>query len=124
MKKFPLPNEAHTSSIIKFYNDMAETLKVGQLIEVIGIRGQDLTEQNQNDESGFDSVLDLFSNIPVVHAIAFKNLGAINSNPPLNENITHQAHDIRVQLINYISSALGGDALAAEFILLQLLSRV
>lgn len=125
-KKFPLPNAAHTSSIIKFYNDMGESLKVGQLIEVIGIRGQDVSEQN--DESGFDSVLDSFSGVPVVHAIAYKSLDAINSNPLFHEDghddVTHQAHDIRGQLIEYISSVLGGDTLTAEFILLQLLSRV
>ena len=129
--KFPLPGQDHASSIVKFYNDMAENIKVGQLIEIIGIKGQDLQqptqEQQQADEHhGFDSVLDMFSNLPVIHAIAFNNLEAINSCPPLSghEDISHQAHDIRNQLISYISSTVGGDALVAEYILLQLLSRV
>lgn len=122
LKKYPLPNESHTASVVKFYNDMAENIKVGQLIEIIGIRGQDLTESEDN---GFDSVLDLFTNIPVVHAIAYKNLDTINSSPFNPENSTiHQAHDIRSPLIHYISSVLGGDQLTSEFILLQLLSRV
>lgn len=127
-KKFPLPNVDHTSAVVKFYNDMGETLKVGQLIEVIGIRGNDVSEHNQSDESGFDSVLDSFSGVPVVHAIAYKSLDAINSNPLFHEDghddITHQAQDIRGQLVEYISSVLGGDILTAEFVLLQLLSRV
>lgn len=120
-KKFPLPDRDHTCSIVKFYNDMAESVKVGQLIEVIGIRGHDMTQQ-QNDETELDSALDLFSDIPVLHAIAFNNLNAINSYPSLVT--THQHHHIRAQLIDYISSALGNDTLAAEFVLLQLLSRV
>lgn len=107
---------------------MGETLKVGQLIEVIGIRGNDVSEHNQSDENGFDSVLDSFSGVPVVHAIAYKSLDAINSNPLFHEDghddITHQAQDIRGQLVEYISSVLGGDILTAEFVLLQLLSRV
>ncbi|KAI8091541.1 mini-chromosome maintenance replisome factor-domain-containing protein [Thamnidium elegans] len=121
-KKFPLPNRDHTCSIVKFYNDMAESVKVGQLIEVIGIRGQDMTQQ-QNDETELDSALDLFSDIPVLHAIAFNNLNAINSYPSLG-NVTHQTPQIRAQLIDYISSVLCNDTLVAEFVLLQLLSRV
>lgn len=119
-KKFPLPDRGHTCSIVKFYNDLAESVKVGQLIEVIGIRGRDMTQQ-QNDETELDSALDLFSDIPVLHAIAFNNLNAINSYPSL---VTHQPHQIRAPLIDYLSSVLGNDTLAAEFVLLQLLSRV
>lgn len=125
LNKFPLPGQDHASAIVKFYNDMAENIKVGQLIEIIGVKGQDLQQSQQQENHGFESVLDLFSNVPVIHAIAFNNLEAINSCPLSNhEEVIHQAHDIRNQLINYISSAVGGDALAAEFILLQLLSRV
>ena len=122
-KKFPLPNVEHTSAIVKFYNDAAETFKVGQLIELIGIRGQDLVEQ-EGDENGFGSALDLFSGVPVVHAIAYKSLDAINSHPHLKTDVTKDAHDIRNQLIDYIATAVAGDKLTAEFILLQLLSRV
>lgn len=125
-KKFPLPNDTqHTPAIIKFYNDMADQLAVGQLIEVIGIRGQDLKNDDTHTEEGFDSVLNLFTNIPVLHAIGFNSLNAINSHPLTSDvDLLHQALDIRVQLIGYLSSVLGGDKLTAEFILLQLLSRV
>lgn len=125
LNKFPLPGQDHASAIVKFYNDMAENIKVGQLIEIIGIKGQDLQQPQQQENHGFESVLDLFSNVPVIHAIAFNNLEAINSCPlSIHEEVSHQAHNIRNQLIDYISSTVGGDTLAAEFILLQLLSRV
>lgn len=113
-KKFPLPNVDHTYSIVKFYNDMAETVKVGQLVEIIGIRGQDLTK---NDQTGFDSALDLFSDIPVLHAIAYNSVEPIYS-------ISTVDGDIRAQLVDYIASVVSKDTLTAEFILLQLLSRV
>ncbi|KAL9554378.1 hypothetical protein MBANPS3_002854 [Mucor bainieri] len=129
LSKFPLPGQDHASAIVKFYNEMADNIKVGQLIEIIGIKGQDLQQPTQQQQAvehqGFDSILDMFSNVPVIHAIAFNNLEAINSCPLSNhENVSHQAHDIRNQLISYISSTVGGDILVAEYILLQLLSRV
>ncbi|GAN10887.1 mini-chromosome maintenance complex-binding protein [Mucor ambiguus] len=125
LNKFPLPGQDHASAIVKFYNEMAENIKVGQLIEIVGIKGQDLQQQQADEHQGFDSVLDMFSNVPVIHAIAFNNLEAINSCPLSNhEHVSQQARDIRNQLISYISSTVGGDTLVAEYILLQLLSRV
>ncbi|KAI8069857.1 putative alanine racemase-domain-containing protein [Gilbertella persicaria] len=120
MKKYPLPGQDHVSAVVKFYNDSAETIKVGQLVEIIGIRAYDFQPQ----ESDFDSPLDSFSNVPVIHAIGFQRLDAIDSSPFAESSALEQAHDIRAQLINYIASVLGGDRLTAEFILLQLLSRI
>lgn len=111
-KKFPLPNVDHTFAIVKFYNEMAETVRVGQWIEIIGIRGQNLPS---NEQTGFDSTLDLFANVPVVHAIAFNSIQP-ESVLPINPNV-------RDSLIDYIASVTK-DRLTAEFILLQLLSRV
>lgn len=103
---------------------MAESVKVGQLIEIIGIRGQNMTPlSNEQQETELDSALDLFSDIPVLHAIAFNNLNAVHSNPLSGEE-QNLSLDVRTQLIDYIASALGNDRLAAEFVLLQLLSRV
>ncbi|CEP15687.1 hypothetical protein [Parasitella parasitica] len=125
VNKYPLPGQDHTSAVVKFYSNMAENIRVGQLIEIIGIKGHDLQSVSHQDQHGFDSVLDSFSNVPVIHAIAFNNLEAINSCPLVNyEEVRYQAHDVRNQLIDYISSTLGGDTLVAEYILLQLLSRV
>ncbi|KAI7902457.1 putative alanine racemase-domain-containing protein [Cokeromyces recurvatus] len=127
-KKYPLPEQAHVSAIVKFYNDMGESIKVGQLIEVIGIRGQDLQRQQDEEEANheFESVLNLFSDMPVIHAIAYNNLEEAQSSPLAKyDDIMDQANDIRTQLIDYIAiHALGGDKLAAEFVLLQLLSRI
>ncbi|KAI9484234.1 MAG: mini-chromosome maintenance replisome factor-domain-containing protein [Benjaminiella poitrasii] len=127
-KKYPLPGQAHISAVVKFYNDMAESIKVGQLIEVIGIRGQDLQNQQIDEEvnNGFESVLNMFSGVPIIHAIAYNSLEDVQNSPLAeHDDVMHQADDIRTQLIEYIaSSALGGDKLAAEFVLLQLLSRV
>lgn len=112
-KKFPLPNTDHTYTIVKFYNDMSESVRVGQWIEVIGIRGNNMPK---NEQSAFDSTLDLFSGVPVLHAIAYNPLQPIN-------NITAVDPQLRVPLIDYIASYTQ-DKLTAEFILLHLVSRV
>ncbi|KAI8364109.1 putative alanine racemase-domain-containing protein [Blakeslea trispora] len=122
MKKYPLPGATHQSAVVKFYNDQAETIRVGQLIEVIGIRGSDV--QSQQNEMEFDSVLDNFAGSPVVHAIAFNNLDGVNSSPLKGSMELSKIHQVRAQLIDYLASVLGGDKLVAEFILFQLISRV
>ncbi|KAG0870480.1 hypothetical protein G6F16_006577 [Rhizopus arrhizus] len=103
---------------------MDESIRVGQLVEVIGIRGQDLQQEEANNEYELESPLHSFSNTPVLHAIAFKNL---NHSTPLKAYEVasdYSVEQIRYDLIEYIASVLGGDKLAAEFVLLQLLSRV
>ncbi|KAI8975269.1 putative alanine racemase-domain-containing protein [Mycotypha africana] len=135
-KKFPLPNLQHTSSIVKFYNEQGESLKVGQLVEIIGIRGQDIVKHREQQEqtaeemetNAFESILDQFERVPIIHAIAYQNLDGHISYPLVQSeqyhDIHHQAAEIRDPLVQYISNAVGGDLLAAEFILLQLVSRI
>ncbi|OBZ91282.1 Mini-chromosome maintenance complex-binding protein, partial [Choanephora cucurbitarum] len=124
IKKYPLSGARHQSAIVKFYNDQAETIKVGQLIEIVGIRGSSVQTQSQHNEMEFDSILDAFTGLPVVHAIAFNSLDGINSSPVASSVEFNQTHEIRAQLIDHLASVLGGDKLVAEFILFQLISRV
>lgn len=121
--KYPLPGKQHTSAIVKFYNDMSETLRIGQLVEIIGIRGQNIPEIETDESSfGLASVLSGFPNTAVIHAIAYNSL---DQTTPLHEDLPDGSIEtIRTELIDYIASVLGGDKLAAEFVLLQLLSRV
>ncbi|CEG77805.1 hypothetical protein RMATCC62417_12499 [Rhizopus microsporus] len=121
--KYPLPGKQHTSAIVKFYNDMSETLRIGQLVEIIGIRGQNIPEIETDESSfGLASVLSGFPNTAVIHAIAYNSLDQAT---PLHEDLPDGSIEtIRTELIDYIASVLGGDKLAAEFVLLQLLSRV
>jgi hypothetical protein len=39
-------------------------------------------------------------------------------------NVRQQANDIRAQLLEYLGNTFGGDLVVAEYVLLQLLSRV
>ncbi|KAI8987216.1 putative alanine racemase-domain-containing protein [Pilobolus umbonatus] len=120
LKKYPLAGQSHTGAIVKFYNDMGDSTKVGQLIEIIGIKGRDV-QKNTDDDHEFSSVLNAFSDVPVLHAIAYNTLDRPIS---VLEDIHHQIYDIRQQVVSYIASVLGDDQLSAEYVLLQLLSRV
>lgn len=126
LKKYPLPQHQHASAIVKFYNDLGESLRVGQLVEVIGIRGNDVPKNSGDEEEamlGYGSVLDALAGVPVLHAIAYQNVEA-DQRLDLQIQNDKSAEDVRKELIEYISSSLNGDVLTAEFILLQLVSRV
>ncbi|KAI9268338.1 mini-chromosome maintenance replisome factor-domain-containing protein [Phascolomyces articulosus] len=137
--KFPLPNTKHTSAAIKFYGLSQESVKVGQLIEVIGVlshpQNQDITTAaTEASSSTVSTGVDEYSlpttsyaDVPVIHAITHRILERADSAPFSSlerRDVSAQAYDIREKLIGYISSAFGGDNLVAEYVLLLLLSRV
>ncbi|CAG8622225.1 9567_t:CDS:10 [Acaulospora morrowiae] len=123
--KFPFPNEDHVAAIVKIY-DKDDSLKVTDVVEFIGVLAHPSNEMDsQGDEFSLDAV---FSSIPCLHAIFYRNV--YPSGNPLESRLTDlnviqsQANRTRSSLLQYISSALGGDELVAEFVLLQLLSRI
>ncbi|KAI9023865.1 putative alanine racemase-domain-containing protein [Phycomyces nitens] len=123
-KKYPLPGHKHVSALVKFY-DSGESLRVGQLIEVIGILGHPVSTDGTPED--FETHMATLTNTPVLHAITYRSLE--NESHGLFEpeslvNASGQARDIRAKLVDYISTAFGGDKLVAEYVLLQLLSRV
>ncbi|CAO3642231.1 unnamed protein product [Cunninghamella blakesleeana] len=127
-KKFPLPGVDHIGMIVKFYDNM-ESIRVGQLVDVIGILGNTLsttTDHHEQDAlNDFDSHLSQYNGTMVLHAITY--LPVQPTSPFTQQQITdtlQQARDIRDPLINYIAGSFGGDKLVAEFVLFQLLSKV
>ncbi|KAI9281867.1 putative alanine racemase-domain-containing protein [Sporodiniella umbellata] len=113
--KYPL-RESHMSAIVKFYGNAAESVRVSQLVEVIGIRGDDF--EPEENEFGLDQPLDGLSKTPVIHAIAVKHLSPDHPLPPLSSMT-----DTRSDLIGFLGSVLGEDTLAAEFLLAHMLSK-
>ncbi|ORZ01013.1 putative alanine racemase-domain-containing protein [Syncephalastrum racemosum] len=136
-KKYPLPGADHVAAIVKFY-DSPDALRVSQLVEVIGVlshpdssRDRDIEEQQQ---SAVDPAVELGSALhslaastPIIHAITYTPLEGLSRSAfdkDMLADLPDQAQEIRTHLIDYISTAFKGDKLAAELILLQLLSRV
>ncbi|CAO3637385.1 unnamed protein product [Cunninghamella echinulata] len=129
-KKFPLPDVDHIGMIVKMYDNM-DTIRVGQLVDVIGILGNTMTtvttehHDQQDIINDFDSNLSQYNGTMVLHAITYSPVD--NSSPFTHQQINdtlQQARDIRDPLINYIAGSFGGDKLVGEFVLLQLLSKV
>ncbi|KAG0164991.1 hypothetical protein DFQ30_009097 [Apophysomyces sp. BC1015] len=120
-QKYPLPGCDHVAAIIKFY-DSQETVRVGQLVEVIGVVGQGFGAHDPTDE--FNSHMESLSDIPVLHAITYRSLDPMPFAPECITDVLHQCRDIRPALIDYIASAFRGDKLVAEYVMLQLIARV
>ncbi|KAI9310838.1 putative alanine racemase-domain-containing protein [Dichotomocladium elegans] len=127
VNKFPLPHKDHVSAAVKFYSS-TDSIRVGQLIEVIGVltnpSSSNIVHDNE-EEDGFRSALGSLD-VPVVHAITHRSLEGQASNAFSSGDVIPDMphHDIRAKLIEYLSAGLGGDKLAAEFVLLMLVSRV
>ncbi|CAG8451508.1 3093_t:CDS:10 [Diversispora eburnea] len=144
VSKYPFPNEHHMAAIVKIYGKDDDILKVAEVVEFIGVLIHpriNVNESNNNDSNNnnlqedgnefcFDSMT--MSNIPCMHSIFYSNNNIHHSGNPLllnyyNNNlyeVSCQASDTRRNLLQYIASVFGGDEVVAEFVLLQLLSRV
>jgi hypothetical protein len=130
-QKFPLADAHHTAALVKFY-DNADSLRVGQLVDIIGVLGGklDVTDNAGIDEQElFDSHLtQQYKDTPVVHAITYTTVQGATETPFFTkaqlDDTFSQSQDIRGPLIDYIGTCFGDDKLVAEYVLLQLLSRV
>nr|CAG8454423.1 97_t:CDS:10 [Entrophospora candida] len=126
--KFPFPNENHVGAIVKIYEN-ENMLKVTDVVEFIGVFNHPRYYNYNSLGVDVDDPTKLVR-VPSIHAIFYRNLHP-SGNPNLSSNIiTHLTPELKVNvlsirkfLIQYISSVFNGDALVAEFVLLQLLSR-
>ncbi|CAG8449847.1 8679_t:CDS:10 [Ambispora leptoticha] len=132
--KFPFPDESHVSAIVKVY-EKNDSLKVGDVIEFIGVL-EHFTWKDSGNNDEFNPSNDfidptLLLRVPRLHAIFYRKLHQ-SSNPLISEmnlknttlKVQEAARGTRNSLIQYIASAFAGDLLVAEFVLLQLLSRI
>lgn len=126
--KFPLPGVKHASAIVKLYGD-DKNITVGSEIEVIGVLNRPSPSATAADpgDADFDLPKPTFPNTPIVHALSVKMLENKDAMLISQEDITNvrqQAKDIRAQMLEYLGNTFGGDMVVAEYVLLQLLSRV
>lgn len=130
--KYPLPNEKGPLCIVKVYNENME-FKVNDLYEFVGILSFEsqslhnyetakMEEANQNNAEDFL--------LPTLHCVAMEKLNHCN---PILDNIFlekdsqdffNNAQVVRQELVQYLSKALFGDELAAEYLLSNLVSNV
>ncbi|KAG2181550.1 hypothetical protein INT44_008365 [Umbelopsis vinacea] len=125
--KFPLLGVSHSNAVVKLYG-ADRNIEVGSRIEVIGILSKpshnSVSEDSMDD---FDLPKASFPNTPVIHGIYCRKVNSMDILPVSNDEIgaaKQQACDLRAQLLEYLGNAFGGDVMVAEYVLLQLLSRV
>ncbi|CAG8564694.1 839_t:CDS:10 [Paraglomus occultum] len=125
--KYPFPNEKHIGVVVKIYEKDA-SIKVTDVVEFVGVLEEHRTSPNADaDGDGFVDPLALLS-VPCIHSIFFRKIhpsgNPLLHNPSIERIVRENAREIRRELIRYIASVFYGDELVAEFLLLQLLSRV
>ncbi|CAI2186871.1 9649_t:CDS:10, partial [Funneliformis geosporum] len=129
--KYPFPKENHMAAVIKIY-EKEDSFKVTDVVEFIGVLNYPRKATNDANESQCDEFNVLDENTascysPSVHVIFYRKLHPTGNPLISTTNLSVSPNDaelIRSAMVQYIASAFGGDYLVAEFVLLQLLSRI
>ncbi|PWN51677.1 hypothetical protein IE53DRAFT_385954 [Violaceomyces palustris] len=133
-QKAPIPEEEHVGGLIKIYDvEKAERLKTTQIVEVVGVLDtSSLPNADWQDlgSSSSSSPGQANRQAPCVHAILLEPEPETTFLPgliePGDQDSIKQTWNSRCRekLVKYLSSALGGDRLAAEYTLLALIARM
>ncbi|KAK3281451.1 hypothetical protein CYMTET_10763 [Cymbomonas tetramitiformis] len=131
---FPHAGELGNACILKFYGAEGEEFKLNDVVEVVGVLSK--TPGLASFESGDDFMCDDDAQPPCsevvrVHVLlatmspSFVRLAAPDvPQAVLQEGLQAHAGALRQSLLSSLTAALGGDALAGEYMLLHVLSRV
>jgi hypothetical protein len=127
----PLALDNGTPAAVKVYDD--STFKVCEVLEVVGVLSEDYTTFSSEYESQDDTMMSTqvenmpSSLVPRLHCISLKRYCSVQ-HPYVDEKLIPQLPQIvdqlRSGLIKNIATALRGDTLAAEYVLLHLISGV
>ncbi|KAI6066479.1 Mini-chromosome maintenance complex-binding protein [Aix galericulata] len=146
---FPLPGEKGPACLVKVYESW-DSYKVNDVLEVYGILSVDPVLSIVNNEERDNSTLDPMecmdtaeeqrvhsppaSLVPRIHVILAQKLQHINPLLPacLNEeesktfvsNFMSELSPVRAELLGFLTHAFLGDSLAAEYLILHLISTV
>ncbi|CAG8714942.1 1829_t:CDS:10, partial [Funneliformis caledonium] len=129
--KYPFPKEKHMAAVVKIY-EKEDSFKVTDVVEFIGVLNYPRKATNDANESQCEEFNVLYENTascytPSVHVIFYRKLHPTGNPliPTTNLSVyPNDAKRVRNAMIQYIAAAFGGDDLVAEFVLLQLLSRI
>ncbi|KAH6773875.1 E2F target protein 1 [Perilla frutescens var. frutescens] len=128
----PVVDRNSFSCLVKIYDSPESDLKLNDVFEFVGIFSfdPDLTTCRDDNEVIDDLcedalVCELPSKVPRLHCVVHRKLGLGDfvSSPRL-ELTTPAIKEIREALIGHLTGVLGHDRLAAEYMLLHLLSKV
>ncbi|KAK3828783.1 MAG: putative alanine racemase-domain-containing protein [Benniella sp.] len=130
-ERYPFSGADHFAVVVKTHSSDV-SIGVTDLVEVIGVLGAS-DQLMTGDSFGFSEEPANGPLIPTVHAILMRKLDD-HGHPELGldgrpgegdmQHYTKEAETIRGDLIRYIATAVRGDRLAAELVLLHFLARI
>ncbi|KAF9988484.1 hypothetical protein BGZ65_002970 [Modicella reniformis] len=130
-ERYPFPDADHFAVVFKTHSSDA-SIGVADMVEIIGILGAS-NRLITGDSFDFHEVSADAPLIPTVHAILVRKIedhghpGLGLDGRPRQHDLdyyTKEAEVIRKDLIRYIASAVHGDQLASELVLLHFLARI
>ncbi|KAJ1797313.1 hypothetical protein LPJ59_003220, partial [Coemansia sp. RSA 2399] len=114
--KYPLRGEKHASALVKFYAPSTAP-KVLSVVDIVGIYELGFNVKDQGEED------DARMSWPCIHSIYHSNVGLDQLVPGLPKPVASDYADRRRMCVAHLASILGGDELAAQYLLLHLLSK-
>ncbi|KAH7841269.1 hypothetical protein Vadar_027775 [Vaccinium darrowii] len=121
--------------LVKIYDSTEDDLKLNDIFEFVGVLTFD-PEVTPADKEDSDELENSFcqeesahlppSKVPRLHCLVHRKLAVhdVVSISPVVEPKPNQVKEVREALLGHLTAALGNDVLAAEFMLLHLLSKV
>ena len=130
-ERTPIPEQPSITALLKLADvDKAEQLRTTEVVDVVGLLDLSFIP-NPDLPLGDESTDAAVPQLPCIHALFFDKATERTSLLPLLEHAavsTPRAYatplDARAALIAHLAEHLGGDALAAEFLLLALLAKM
>jgi len=123
----PLPSSFGRACVVKLYDVKDGDIKLNDLIEVFGIVSLDptmaVTDEDHEEMSNSPAVPPP-SLVPRVHVLKFHHLAHNNPMIPASPPLPTPAQGARQELVEILTTCLLGDKLAAEYLLLHLISKV
>ncbi|XP_050211236.1 mini-chromosome maintenance complex-binding protein isoform X2 [Mercurialis annua] len=126
----PDVNKNSFPCLVKVYDSPESDLKLNDVFEFVGILTYDselAVEEDDCDHFSDDALVHLPPNtVPRLHCIIHRKLALHDflQSSPVIEPKSHLFKDARETLLRHLTTILGNDGVAANFMLLHLLSRV
>jgi hypothetical protein len=139
---FPLPGETGTPFLVKIYGPQAAEVRMCDVLDVVGVLSHGALESHgeADGDAGFDRLVDAEHHtlpaalVPRLHAISVTKVGCLHPYLPALGSPDREAlaasmspvaiAELRARVLGALAgAATQGDALAAEYVLLHLLSR-
>lgn len=144
---FPIPSEESRGGgksiacIVKLYDDDAETLRLCETVEFVGVLcvNPEVASLSEEHSALWDARHPSTSFVPRLHAICVRRLPLPNPLVPYTSNFMSEARlatafqrnlgapgllaATRCKALEQLASSLGGDTLAAQYVLMMLVSR-